>query len=149
MVNLIIFIATGAYAGYSLVLPGTIGTLVGVLIYNYFFPAAPSQYLLYTVLLFIAGKWASAKAEVIFDEKGSSRIVIGEIVGFLVAMFTIPGSFWWIFFGFIIYRLFDIIRPAPIDRLEELENGWGLMLDDVMAGIYTNLLLQIINLIFT
>ena len=148
MTNLVIFLATGAYTGYSLLLPGTAGTLVGVLLLSWF-PSDPSRYLLYTVLLFIVGIWAGSRAEIIFDEKNSSRIVIGEVVGFLIAMFMIPNSFWWIFFGFIIYRLFDIIRPAPIDRLEDLEGGCGIMFDDAMAGVYTNLLLQVIRLIFT
>ncbi len=148
MTNLIIFLSTGAYSGYSLLFPGTLGTLVGVLLYS-LFPCDPSRYLLYTILLFIAGVWAGPKAEIIFDEKHSSRIVIGEIAGFMIAMFMIPNSFWWIFFGFVFYRFFDIIRPEPIDRLEDLEGGWGMMLDHAMAGIYTNLLLQVIRLIFT
>lgn len=148
MTHLVIFLATGAYSGYSLLLPGTLGTLVGMLLYSWF-PADPSRYLLYTVLLFIAGVWAGNKAEIIFDEKNPSKVVIGEVVGFLIAMYMIPCSFWWIFFGFIFYRLFDIIRPKPIDRLEEMEGGWGIMLDDAMAGIYTNILLQVIRLIFT
>jgi phosphatidylglycerophosphatase A len=148
MTHLIIFLATGAYSGYSLLFPGTVGTLVGVLLCSYF-PSDPSSYLLYTVLLFFAGVWAGAKAEIIFDEKNSSRIVIGEVVGFLIAMFMIPNSFWWIFFGFIFYRFFEISKPKPIDRFEYLEGGWGIMLDDAMAGIYTNLILQVIRLIFT
>lgn len=147
MTPLIIFIATGAYTGYSLLFPGTLATLVGVFL-CYQFPPDPSHYLLYTVLLFGAGLWAGEKAEIIFDEKNSCRIVIGEIVGFLIAMFMIPISFWWVFFGFIFYRCFDVIKPKPIDRLVELESGWGIMLDDAMAGIYTNLVLQVIRLIF-
>ena len=148
MTNLIIFIATGAYSGYSLIFPGTIATFVAVLLYSWF-PLDPSQYLLYTVLLFITGIWAGNKAEIIFDEKNSAKVVIGEIVGFLIAMFMIPKTFWWIFFGFLFYRILDILRPKPIDLLEDIEHGWGAMLDDAMAGIYTNLILQVIRLIFT
>ena len=148
MSNLIIFIATGFYSGFSLIIPGTLASLVAVLLY-YWFPHDPSRYLLSTVLLFIAGIWASSKAEIIFNEKKSSRIVIGEVVGFLIAMFMIPKTFWWILFGFIFYRLIDIIRPNPIELIEDIEGGWGIMLDDAMAGIYTNLILQIIRLIFT
>jgi phosphatidylglycerophosphatase A len=148
MTHLIIFIATGFYSGYSLIIPGTLASLVSILLY-FWFPLDPSRYLLYTVLLFIAGIWASSKAEIVFNEKKSSKIVIGEIVGFLIAMFMIPKTFWWIFFGFIFYRLIDVIRPKPIELLEDIEGGWGMMLDDAMAGIYTNLVLQVIRLLFT
>lgn len=148
MAHLIIFIATGFYSGYSLIIPGTLASLVAVLLYLWF-PLDPSRYLLYTVSLFIAGIWAGSKAEIIFDEKNSSRIVIGEIVGFLIAMIMIPKTFWWILFGFIIFRIIDIIRPKPIELIEDIEGGWGMMLDDAMAGIYTNLILQVIRLLFT
>jgi phosphatidylglycerophosphatase A len=141
------FIATGFFSGYSPLIPGTTGSLAGVLVYlslkNLKFP----YYLLFLVLLFFFGVWVSKKAEDIFQEKDSKKIVIDEIVGFLMAVFLLPFKFKFIIFSFILFRLFDWWKPFPIRSLERLKGGWGIMLDDLLAGIYTNVVLQIYRLI--
>ncbi len=144
----IIFLASGAYTGFSPVASGTVGTLVGVLLYLLLPAQAPILYL-FLVLLFIgAAIWLAQQAEIIFDAHDSSRIVIDEIVGFLLAMYLLPAGWGYILAAFFIYRVFDIIKPPPAGRLEGLPGGFGVVLDDVMAGIYTNLVLQGWLLIF-
>jgi phosphatidylglycerophosphatase A len=107
----------------------------------------PQLYLVLSLLFIAAAIWLAHKAEVIFDAKDSRRIVIDEIVGFLLAMFLLPPSWGYILAAFFIYRAFDVVKPPPTRRLENLPGGFGVVLDDVMAGIYTNLVLQVWQLI--
>jgi phosphatidylglycerophosphatase A len=87
--------------------------------------------------------WAAGHAEIILGRTDSPLIVIDEIAGFLTAMFMVPPGWLFIVSGFLIFRVFDIVKPWPLKRLEALHGGPGVMLDDVGAGIYTNLLLQL------
>ncbi|MFQ5647420.1 MAG: phosphatidylglycerophosphatase A, partial [bacterium] len=106
---------------------------------------------LFTVCFFPvrSGNLAAGKAEVIFEEPDSSKIVLDEIVGYLVAMFLVPKTFWFAFMGFFIFRMFDIIKPKPINQFDETGGGFSVMFDDVLAGLYTNICLQILALLFT
>lgn len=139
----ILFIAQGAYAGRFPVAPGTAGTLVGVLLYLGMKGLAPGWYLFLCVLIFLAGTWAAGRAEVMLGRTDSPSIVIDEISGYLVAMFMAPASWGFIVAGFFLFRAFDIVKPWPLRRLENLHGGLGVMLDDIGAGIYTNIILQI------
>ncbi len=139
----ILFIAQGAYAGRFPVAPGTAGTLVGVLLYLGMESLAPGWYLSLCVLIFLAGTWAAGRAEVMLGRTDSPSIVIDEISGYLVAMFMAPTSWGFIVAGFFLFRAFDIVKPWPLRRLENLHGGLGVMLDDIGAGIYTNIILQI------
>ena len=139
----ILFIAQGAYAGRFPVAPGTAGTLVGVLLYLGMKGLAPGWYLSLCVLIFLAGTWAAGRAEVMLGRTDSPSIVIDEIAGYLVAMFMAPMSWGFIVAGFFLFRAFDIVKPWPLRRLENLHGGLGVMLDDIGAGIYTNIILQI------
>lgn len=139
----ILFIAQGAYAGRFPVAPGTAGTVVGVLLYLGMKGLAPGWYLSLCVLIFLAGTWAAGRAEVMLGRTDSPSIVIDEISGYLVAMFMAPTSWGFIVAGFFLFRAFDIVKPWPLRRLEKLHGGLGVMLDDLGAGIYTNIILQI------
>ena len=139
----ILFIAQGAYAGRFPVAPGTAGTLVGVLLYLGMESLSPVWYLSLCVIIFLAGTWAAGRAEVMLGRTDSPSIVIDEISGYLVAMFMAPTSWGFIVAGFFLFRAFDIVKPWPLRRLENLHGGLGVMLDDIGAGIYTNIILQI------
>jgi phosphatidylglycerophosphatase A len=93
--------------------------------------------------MILAGIWAAGHAELILGQKDSPSIVIDEIAGFLTAMFMVPSGWSFIVPGFLLFRMFDIIKPWPLRRLEELHGGPGVMLDDVGAGVYTNIMLQL------
>jgi phosphatidylglycerophosphatase A len=89
--------------------------------------------------------WISGKAEIIFKDKDSSLIVIDEMVGLMVTLFLVPWSLKNVVIGFLIFRVMDITKPFPIRRLEAtLPGGWGVVGDDVLAGIYANVALRVI-----
>ena len=141
--KLIKFIATGFYSGYSPIAPGTAGSAVGVLIYLLAFSLQLSafNYLLLTISIVLIGIWVSGKAEYLFKRKDSQKIVIDEIAGILISLFMLPHGFWIVLSGFLIFRIIDISKPFYI--LERLPKGFGVMMDDVAAGIATNLILRI------
>ena len=145
-----LIIATGFGVGYSPIAPGTLGTLVAVPIY-YFLSDIPSPLYEITLIGFIfLSVWISEKAEIFFEKKDDQRIVIDEIVGFLITMLWIPKTTRFIIIGFFLFRLFDILKPFPIRRTErKLRGGFGVVLDDVVAGVYANIILHIASYYFT
>lgn len=141
---LTIFLATGAYTGYCPIASGTAGTLAGVALY-FLLPQDPKLYLLSILVCFVIGSVAAHKSENIFNQKDSGLIVIDEIVGYFVSMFALPATWGWIWGAFFLFRIFDIIKPPPAAQCERIPGGLGVMADDLFAGIYTNIVLQIIR----
>lgn len=139
----ILFISQGACAGRSPIAPGTAGTFVGVFLYLGMTDLQPRHYLAVCVLVVIVGAWAAGRAETLLGRTDSPSIVIDEIAGFLTAMFMVPSGWFFIVSGFLLFRAFDIMKPWPLRRLEQLHGGVGVMLDDVGAGVYTNIVLQL------
>jgi phosphatidylglycerophosphatase A len=148
--KLAIFISTGVYTGYFPFAPGTIGTLVAiplVLLLSFF---SQLTYGSATLVIFLIGVWSSGKAELIFQRKDAPPIVIDEIVGFLITMFYLPKGLKYIILGFFLFRFFDIVKPYPANFMnEQVKGGWGVVLDDVFAGIYANISIQVIRLLFS
>jgi phosphatidylglycerophosphatase A len=139
----ILFISQGAYLGRFPVAPGTAGTVLGVLLYLWMKELPPLQYALLCILLFVVGAWAAGRAEVFVGRRDSPSIVIDEIVGYLVAMFMAPPAWGFIAAGFVLFRVFDIVKPFPLKHLEDLHRGIGVMLDDIGAGVYTGIILHL------
>ncbi|HEY6010235.1 MAG TPA: phosphatidylglycerophosphatase A [Nitrospirota bacterium] len=139
----ILFIAQGGYSGRFPVAPGTAGTVVAVLLYLAMARLSPAVYGVFCVLIFLVGIWAAGRAEVLLGKRDSPSIVVDEIAGYLVAMFLVPPAWGFVAAGFVLFRIFDILKPWPLGRLQDLHGGPGVMLDDIGAGVYTNLLLQI------
>ena len=129
-------ISTGCYVGYVPIGSGTVASLWGVLIYLglYRFQAL---YIFVTILLFIIGFLVCGKAEKIFREKDSHKIVIDEIASMCLVYIFIKPSWLMIISGFLLFRIFDIIKPPPARRLQALPGSMGVMLDDVAAACYT------------
>jgi len=146
MKHFISLLATGFGVGYSPIAPGTLGTLIAIPVY-YFLSENPSP--LYEITLigfFFLSVWISENTEIFFRKKDDRRIVIDEIMGFLITMLWVPKTTRFIVIGFFLFRLFDILKPFPIRRLEKrLKGGYGVVLDDVIAGVYANIILQIIS----
>lgn len=141
--RVILFVATGAYSGYSPIAPGTAGTLVGIGIYLIIYNPNPLIYTTILLLLFFLAVLISDKAEKILLENDSRHIVIDEIFGFMVTMAFIPSSLLYIVLGFFFFRVFDILKIFPVNFFDKkVKNGYGIVLDDLFAGIYANLLLQ-------
>ena len=140
---LILFLAQGAFAGKSPIAPGTAGTLVGVLLYMGMRNLSPVAYGILCVMLCFLGTFIAGRAELMLGGKDSPSIVIDEIAGYLIALFMVPSSWGAVVAAFIVFRFFDIVKPWPLHRLQDLPGGHGVMLDDIGAGIYTNIALQI------
>jgi len=146
--NLFVLLGTGLGAGYTPFVPGTAGTIEGVLFYLIFrkiFPH-PLSYALFLVVFNVMGVWVSGRCESYFKKRDASLIVIDEIGGFLVTMFTFPFSLRFILLGFILFRVFDIAKPFRIEKIQKLPSGWGIMGDDIAAGILANIMLHIIQI---
>ncbi len=141
--RLILFVAQGAYSGRSPFAPGTAGSVVGVLLYLCIAHQPLWGYLLACGATILIGIWSAGRAEKLLGRKDDGSIVIDEIAGFLVSMILVPRGWAWIAAGFFLFRLFDVVKPWPVKRLQDLHGGPGIVLDDVGAGIYTNIVLQV------
>ncbi len=138
-----LFIAQGAHSGRVPVAPGTAGSAVGVLLYLLLNELSPLWYGAACIGVTVLGTWAAGYADRILGTKDSPTIVIDEIAGFLVAMFLVPFAWGYIIAGFILFRIFDILKPWPLKRLQDIPGGPGVMLDDIGAAVYANVILQI------
>ena len=137
-------LAFGFGAGLSPLAPGTAGTLLGVFIYLSMAPLPVPYYIAVCGLLFVAGVWICARTSRDLGVHDHSGIVFDEIVGFLVAMIALPPDWLWLVAGFVLFRLFDIIKPWPIGWFDRrVEGGLGIMLDDLLAGLAALALLQL------
>ncbi|MEW6207325.1 MAG: phosphatidylglycerophosphatase A [Acidobacteriota bacterium] len=136
--------ATGLGAGLSRFAPGTMGAMEGVAIYlaTTLFGLGKAEHLLLLValdvLIFALGVWSSDRLCQTLGVKDPSRAVIDEISGQLIALTPLAFAHSWrgVVVGFALFRLFDIFKPYPIRRLERLSGGYGVMMDDALAGIY-------------
>jgi phosphatidylglycerophosphatase A len=134
---------TGFGSGYCPLTPGTAGTVVGSLFFLGFSYLSPLLYFITTIAFIFFAAWIADGAEKIFQQKDARTIVIDEIAGILVTMLWIPCTLINVGIGFLIFRILDIVKPFPacwVDR--NLSGGWGIVLDDVTAGLYANLILQ-------
>jgi phosphatidylglycerophosphatase A len=142
--RLAVFIATVGYCGYFPIAPGTVGSAAGLLFYALVWWSGSA--LVETGLivgLFAAGVWAGTTAERYFGGVDPGPIVMDEVVGMLITLAFIPNLGWSaVLAGFLLFRVFDVIKPYPAGRFEQLHGGLGVMADDAMAAIYANLSLR-------
>ncbi len=138
-------IATGLFSGYIHLSPGTAGSFVGLFLY-WFLPGSESVFFsVVLVLLFFLGVWAATRFDVETHSKDNQQIVIDEIVGMFVTLILMEKKILWLAIGFILFRLFDIYKPYPVRHAEKFPRGWGVMLDDVAAGVYAAAALRFIH----
>lgn len=141
------FVATVAYVGYAPIAPGTAGSAVAATLYWFLPETKAVGGTIIVVLLIVLGIWASSRAEDVYG-RDASKIVIDEFAGYFLAVLLLPKTWLILLLGFFLFRFFDIFKPYPIHLGEKLKGGFGVMADDLMAGIATNILLQIGLLIF-
>jgi phosphatidylglycerophosphatase A len=142
-------LATGFGVGYSPVAPGTLGTLLAIPVYYFLSNISSPIYEITLIGFFFLSVWISENAEIFFGKKDDQRIVIDEMMGFLITMLWVPKVTHFIVIGFFLFRLFDILKPFPIRHLEKrLKGGFGVVLDDVMAGVYANIILHLVGRIY-
>lgn len=140
-----IMIATGLGLGFSPKAPGTIGALGGCLVAILLkqYSACYNEFLaLLIVIFYLLGVYCSNKLETVWG-KDPFRIVIDEIVGMWISLLALPSGWLYMMAAFILFRFFDIYKPLYIKRMENLKGGWGIMMDDALAGIYTNVAIQL------
>jgi phosphatidylglycerophosphatase A len=140
-------LATGFGAGLTPIAPGTAGTAVGVLLCLLCVPLPWVLRLAVVVALAALSVYISGKAEIIYGKKDDRRIVIDEITGFQVAMLPVAITGWHICLAFVSFRIFDIWKPYPVNSLQQLPGGWGVVVDDVAAGTYAGALVLILTLL--
>src|SRR5210317_719027 len=145
MHTLIMFIATGCYSGYLPKAPGTWGSLVGLLLFFLLHTLSLEIYLSVIGGIFVIGTFAAGEAEKIMDHQDPGLVVIDEIVGMLITMIAVPVTPLFMILGFTLFRIFDIWKPFPVGFVDQrFHGGLGIMLDDVVAGIYSLLILQLL-----
>ena len=137
------FLAFGFGSGLSPKAPGTMGTLAAIPLYLLLMNLPLTSYLLAVLLISVAGIWICGESSRRLGVHDHGGIVWDEFAGFLLTMTAAPQGWAWIVLGFALFRLFDIWKPWPVrvaDR--QLHGGLGIMLDDILAGIYAWLVLQ-------
>ncbi len=136
-------IATLGPTGYAPVAPGTFGSMFAMVFYYFLKPSLPLQLSL-LIIVSVVGTIAAHETERMLNEKDSSHIVIDEFAGYAMSILVVPQTFFYLFAAFLLFRFFDILKPPPIRWIERtLPGGSGVVADDLVAGVYANLALQI------
>lgn len=139
------WLAFGFGSGCSPYAPGTMGTLVAIPVYMLMADLLLGQYLLIILLMFVLGIWLCDKTTKKLGVHDHPGIVWDEIVGYLVTMIAAPKGGIWLIVGFVLFRFFDILKPWPINVADKkLVGGFGIMIDDVLAGLAAFFILHII-----
>lgn len=141
------YIATLGFIGYLPYAPGTWGTVVALFTFIILQPSV-ALHVLIVMIIIPVGILSAHRAEILLQERDSRRIVIDEFSGYFCAVLLIPFSISASLAAFFLFRLFDILKPFPIRMIESsLGGGIGVMADDIMAGLYTNILLRILLIV--
>lgn len=139
--RLVVAIATGVYVGYLPPAPGTLGSLLGLLL---LWPLKPGTVqVMVTLFLIGVGIVVADRAARVIGGQDPPAIVIDEIAGIAVATLLLPPQVQERVVAFVIFRLFDVIKPFPARQAERLPGGFGIVGDDLIAGLYTNLLVRV------
>ena len=138
MKSLSLAVATALGVGYVPFAPGTFGSIAGLAVYVAVrVTGSPVAEIAAIVVVFLAGVWAATAAETHFGHIDPGPIVIDEVLGMLVTLALVPVSITGALVGFVLFRIFDVIKPPPCNALEKLPGGWGVMSDDLMAALYS------------
>jgi phosphatidylglycerophosphatase A len=148
MDKLIVALATGLYSGKIPFAPGTWGSAFALIPWYFCRGLSLANYLIVMAVLFVVGFLTAGSAEKILDRPDPGAIVIDEIMGMFVTLTLAPNHPVAWLLGFILFRIFDVLKPFPVSWLDtHLHGGIGIMMDDVMAGIYALVCLQLIWLV--
>ena len=138
-------LATAGYVGYIPIAPGTAGSLLALIVFAFVrWIGAPAFEIGVIVAVLVLGVWSASIAERTLDRKDPGPVVIDEVLGMLITLALLPLSVTGVFVGFVLFRLFDVIKPFPAGRLEALHGGMGIMLDDAVAGLYAYVTLRLL-----
>ncbi len=138
-----LFVASFGYVGFFPIAPGTAGSLAALALFALVrWVGLPAFELGMIVAVLVVGIWAANGAERALDRKDPGPVVIDEVLGMLITLALLPVSLTGVLLGFLLFRLFDVVKPYPAGRMERLPGGYGIMLDDAMAGIYSYFVLR-------
>jgi phosphatidylglycerophosphatase A len=141
MRTLALSIATVAGTGLFPIAPGTAGSLAGLAVLAVLRATGQRGLELPSILvLFVVGAWAAGLAEQHYGRRDPGAVVVDEVLGMMITLALLPVGWYGALFGFLAFRVFDIVKPWPARSLESLPGGWGVMADDGMAGVYAHLL---------
>lgn len=147
--RIIMALATGLYTGYLPKAPGTWGTLLALPIHFGLMQLSPSRHGLALTAILLLAVWLAGSAEKILDRADPGEVTIDEIVGMLITLIGAPANPLAWLTGFALFRFFDILKPWPVNFFDQrFHGGLGIVLDDVMAGIYALIVLQALLWIF-
>jgi phosphatidylglycerophosphatase A len=145
MAHFIVIAATWFGSGFSPIASGTVGTLAAIPLYLLWSGLPLLWYTLLLLPMICFASWISGEAEKIFNKKDSGKIVIDEVVGYLVTMIGVPLTWQGVLLGFLLFRFFDITKIPPARYFDrKVKNGWGVVMDDVVAGGYACLTLHLL-----
>jgi phosphatidylglycerophosphatase A len=143
MSTLALALATSFGVGYAPIAPGTFGSAAGLLLWA-ILPASVGAQLTAVAAVLAIGTWAAELTERRTGATDPGIVVVDEVLGMIVTLALNPVGWGGAFAGFLLFRIFDVIKPFPANRLERVHGGLGIMLDDAMAGVYANLVLRLV-----
>jgi phosphatidylglycerophosphatase A len=141
-------VATGFGSGYSPIAPGTAGSLVGLLLFWPLRSLPPAFQVGAVAGCFLLGTAAAASVARRAGTPDPGIVVVDEVVGMWTSLLFLPFTFFTAAAGFVLFRVMDVWKPYPARQLEDLPGGWGIMADDLMAGVYANLALRVALLVW-
>ena len=143
--KIVLFLATGGYLGHVPIAPGTFGSLPGLLICLGMSGISLGYAILFAIVFAVVALVIAKQAQKLIGGKDPSSIVIDEMTGMIVTLLGIPLTTFSLVLGFLVFRAFDVLKPFPIRHFDQkIPGGAGIVLDDVMAGVYGNLLIRIV-----
>ena len=137
-------IATAFGAGYSPIASGTAGSAVAVLIL-WLVPFSQTGIVVFFVAVTVVGTWAADVVEAAVGDKDPGIIVVDEVAGMTLSVLVLPLTLPVLLAGFVLFRIFDVVKPFPAGRLQSLRGGVGVMIDDLFAGLYALLVLLVVR----
>lgn len=139
-----VLIASVGGVGYAPIAPGTAGSAVGIAAYLLTRAWSPSAQVALLLVVTVVGIWASTEGARHFQKKDPGHVVVDEVAGQLLTLLLTGAGWAGAVVGFLVFRLFDIVKPWPANRLEALPEGLGVMADDLMAGVYGCMLMHVL-----
>ncbi len=136
-------IGSGFFTGYAPIASGTVASIVALLFFVIPGFENPALLILVISVSIIIGKNIADKFETIYG-KDPAQFTLDEFIGMWISLLFVPKKIWFLIPAFVIWRAMDIFKPFPVRKLESLKGGWGVIMDDVGAGIYTFMIMQII-----
>ena len=138
-----VFVASFGYIGFFPIAPGTAGSLAALPLFAFIrWIGVPAIELIAIPIVYAVGVWAANGAEVALGRKDPGPVVIDEVLGMLITLALLPVSLAGVAAGFLLFRIYDIVKPYPAARLEHLHGGLGIMSDDAVAGVYAYITLR-------